>query len=235
MPLGLVDPVLALAADALDDLERTRIDNEGRLRSLRQVYGIEGDGAQLVGEAVALARVVEGIGALEHQAVLSLQRALRKHPLGPWVKRTVGVGEKQGARLLAAIGDPYWNTLHDRPRLVSELHSYCGYGDARRQVRRRGEKANWNATAKSRVWLIATSCIKQAASPYRAVYDEGRVRYDGAVHDRECRRCGPSGHPAPAGSPLSLGHQHQRAIRLVSKAILRDLWDEARAIHEEQP
>lgn len=70
--------------------------------------------------------MVEALGKLEHQATLNLQRAVRKHPLGPWMKATVGVGEKQGARLLAAIGDPYWNTLYDRPRTVSELWAYCG-------------------------------------------------------------------------------------------------------------
>ncbi len=37
------------------------------------------------------------------------------------------MGEKQAARLLAAIRDPYWNDLHDRPRTVSELWAYAGY------------------------------------------------------------------------------------------------------------
>lgn len=244
-PPGLVDPLLILAAQALDDLESTRIANENRLRSLRDVYGLAGSTQEA--EAAGL---VDGLAALEHQATLSLQRALRRHPLGPWVKRTVGVGEKQGARLLAAIGDPYWNSLHDRPRLVSELWAYCGYhvlragGDSAQArsdtqcsgagvapARARGQRANWNAEAKSRVWLIAGSCIKQATSPYRPVYDEGRERYADAVHQAECRRCGPSGHPAGVGTPLSPGHQHARAIRLVSKAILRDLWIEARDLH----
>ncbi|MCU1617355.1 MAG: hypothetical protein JWO98_4895 [Frankiales bacterium] len=269
-PLGLVDPLLILAAQALDDLEATRIANENRLRSLRDVYGLAGSSQEA--EAAGL---VDGLKALEHQAELSLKRALRSHPLGPWVKRTVGVGEKQGARLLFAIGDPYWNSLHDRPRTVSELWAYCGYhvirtgqtnhdsqrafvgaeqspggGDSGQgpcslrafdvahegsagvaPARARGQKANWSADAKSRAWLIACSCIKQETSPYRAVYDDGRERYAEAVHQVECRRCGPAGRPALAGSPISAGHQHARALRLVSKAILRDLWIEARAIH----
>jgi hypothetical protein len=262
----LVDPLLILAAQALDDLESTRIANENRLRSLRDVYGLAGSSQEA--EAAGL---VEGLAKLEHQAELSLKRALRRHPLGPWVKRTVGVGEKQGARLLSAIGDPYWNSLHDRPRTVSELWAYCGYhvirtgqtnhdsqrafvgaeqspgGGDHPQVaddtqpvvagvapaRARGQKANWSAEAKSRAWLIACSCIKQAESPYRPVYDDGRAKYADALHPVDCRRCGPSRHPAPAGSPLSAGHQHARALRLVSKTILRDLWIEARSVHEE--
>lgn len=242
----LVDPLLILAAQALDDLEGTRIANENRLRSLRDVYGLAGSSQEA--EAAGL---VDGLKALEHQAELSLKRALRRHPLGPWVKRTVGVGEKQGARLLAAVGDPYWHPLHERPRLVSELWAYCGYhvlragGDTTQwssethvatagvaPARARGQRANWNADAKSRVWLISCSCIKQTSSPYRPIYDDGREKYADAVHQVECRRCGPSGHPAAIGTPISAGHQHARALRLVSKAILRDLWLEARAIRE---
>jgi hypothetical protein len=93
-----------------------------------------------------------------------------------------------------------------------------------------------------RAYLIAETCIKfdgkpdkndrpRPLSPYRAVYDAGRVKYAEAVHPAACRRCGPAGHPAAAGSPLSSGHQHARALRLVMKEILRDLWSESRRIH----
>jgi hypothetical protein len=266
-------PLLALLADTLDDLERTRIANENRLRQLTRTetdsdgeergFGLTLDQPQVA----ALADVVAALGKLEHQATLNLQRALRKHPLGPWVKATVGVGEKQGARLIAAIGDPYWNTLYDRPRLVSELWAYCGLhvhpaaqtrfgthrtcGGGGKQgdpghappeaqgrpagvapTRTRGQRANWSTTAKTRAYLIAESCIKQARSPYRAVYDEGREKYADAVHPAPCRRCGPAGKPADEGSPLSAGHQHARAMRLVMKEILRDLWTESKRIHE---
>lgn len=266
-------PLLALLADTLDDLERTRIANENRLRQLTRTetdsdgeergFGLTLDQPQVA----ALAAVVEALGKLEHQSTLNLQRALRQHPLGPWVKATVGIGEKQGARLIAAIGDPYWHTLHDRPRTVSELWAYCGlhvlhpgqwtsdthtWGagvskqgdpghwsfdaqDARAGVaptRARGERANWSTTAKTRAHLVAESCIKQARSPYRAVYDNGRAKYAEAIHKQECRRCGPSGKPALKGSPLSAGHQHARAMRLVSKEILKDLWRESKRLHE---
>lgn len=233
----LFDPTLALLADVLDDLEHTRIANENRLRQLTRTEA-DSDGLERgfgldeshpdVGR---LAGIVEGIAALEHQATLNLNRAMREHPLGPWVKRQRGVGEKQGARLIAAIGDPYWHDLEDRPRTVSELRSYCGLGDAAKQVRRRGEKANWSADAKMRAYLVITSCIK-SGGPYREVYDEGRERYDGALHESECKRCGPSGKPAHPGSAISAGHQHARAIRLAMKALLKDLWLEARRLHE---
>lgn len=291
--LRLADPLLALLADALDDLERTRIANENRLRQLTRAEAdsdgeLRGFGYDLDEPAVArLAGIVAGIAKLEHEATLNLQRAMRHHPLGGWVKVTVGVGEKQAARLLAAIGDPYWNTLHDRPRTVSELWAYCGLhtlpvashalhesqgglagdgsqtrpdqstigtrssrvgatdrGDPDQSIhdahsavvkvaptRARGQRINWSTAAKMRVFLIAESCMKNRNSPYRAVYDDGRAKYVDAVHQTACRRCGPSGKPAEAGTALSAGHQHMRAMRLVMKEVLKDLWKAAREIH----
>lgn len=233
----LADPLLALAADVLDDLERVRIANENRLRQLTRAAvdtdGVErGFGLDEAHPDVArLAALVAELVKAEHTAELNLKRMMRSHPLGAWVSRTKGVGEKQAARLLAAIGDPYWNDLHDRPRLVSELWSFAGYGDAAQQVRRRGVKSNWSADAKMRAYLVSVSCVK-TSGPYREVYDQARARYAEAVHDNACVRCGPSGHPAAAGSPLSAGHQHARAVRAMSKEILRDLWREAKAIHD---
>jgi len=269
------DALLLVLSDALTDIEATRIANQNRLRSLDQVKGLAGSQA-----AVQLGGLVDALTAIEHGATLALRRELRRHPLGPWVKATVGVGEKQGARLLASIGDPYWHSQHDRPRTVSELWAYCGYhvlsigqgrpathgtsadalhpGQERRDThtspagvdpssnpgqdaddtqllvagvapsRRKGIKSNWNADAKMRAYLVAESCIKQRTSSYRVTYDDGRTKYEEAVHPTPCRRCGPSGKPAPEGTPLSAGHQHARALRLVAKAILRDLWIESR-------
>jgi hypothetical protein len=281
--------LLRVAADVLDDLERSRIANENRLRQLLH----DGDGGYGLSigdpQVVPIATVVDGLAKLEHQAVLALQRELRKHPLGPWVKRTVGVGEKQGARLIAAIGDPYWNTLYDRPRTVSELWAFCGLhvlrasqapddthkrpagaainirpgheqtvaheplagseqsspgGDSDQSAtvtqartvgvaprRTKGQRANWSTAAKTRAYLVAESCIKKANSPYRAEYDRGRAKYAESTHALDCPRCGPKGKPADIGSPLSAGHQHARAMRLVSKAILRDLWIESAVLH----
>lgn len=287
-------PLLALLADALDDIERTRTATANRLRQLTRSeadkdgeergFGLTLAQPQVAAVAAMLKAIkhdddvlknlgydVKAIGrpcaCLECSAVRNLEKAVRQHPLGPWVKATIGVGEKQGARLLAAIGDPYWNTLHDRPRLVSELWAYCGLhvlpaaqsmtaahpggggggkqGDPGQKniashgsragvapTRARGQRANWSTTAKTRAYLIAESCIKQARSPYRAIYDDGRTKYADAVHPAPCKRCGPSGKPAEAGSPLSAGHQHARAMRLVMKAILHDLWAESKRLHE---
>ena len=256
--LSLADPLLALAADVLDDLERVRVANENRLRQLTRTeedsdglergFGLPEDHP----DVARLAALVDGLAAAEHQAELNLKRQLRQHPLGPWARATRGVGEKQAARLLASVGDPYWNTLHDRPRTVSELRSYCGWGDARAQVRRRGQKNRWSDTAKKRTWVVVASCVKQLrkpcakpdgqswaehvddcdCSPYRLTYDESRRRYADTVHDIECVRCGPSGQPAQPGSPRAAGHQEAMAYRVAAKEVLKHLWREAKRLHE---
>lgn len=280
----LADPLLALAADVLDDLEKVRIANENRLRQLTrstedsdgEVRGFGLDEAHP--DVARLAALVGMLAEAEHKATLNLQRRMRYHALGPWAKAQKGLGEKQVARLLAAIGDPYIRpeiTREDgaveptRPRTVSELWAYAGYhvvpaghctgdphggsvsgeqngsdpGQGKTDAhmafagvapkKARGQRANWSATAKMRTFLIAESCIKNRESPYRSAYDATRQKYAGAVHAAECIRCGPKGKPAPVGSPLSDGHKHARALRAVAKEILKDLWREARRIHEE--
>lgn len=253
----LADPFLSLAAEVLDDLEKVRIANENRYRQLtRSVADVDG-GERGFGldesnpDVRRLRALVDALAIAEHQATLNLNRMMRAHPLGPWVKATRGVGEKQGARLLAAIGDPYWNGLHDRPRTVSELWAYCGYHpviaggnpdqsslDAQKAAvrvaakRARGQKANWSADAKMRAHLIAESIMK-AGGPYREIYDATRVKYADALHEVECKQCGPKGNPALVGSPLSDGHKHARALRAVAKEVLKGLWREAKRLHEE--
>lgn len=199
-----VEALLVILADALDDLERSRIANENRLRALQQVKGLGGTRAE-----ATLADLVDVLARAEHDATLSLRRAMRQHPLGGWVKRNVGIGEKQGARLLAAIGDPAWNAAEKRWRRGPyELYAYCGL--APEQKRRRGVKSNWNATAKMRAHLCAESCMKTMHSPFRAVYDRERVKW--------------------AERETSDLHKHNHALRVVAKEILKDLWREARRI-----
>lgn len=185
---------------------------------------------------------------LECTAIRNLQKELRAHPLGPWVKGMKGVGEKQAARLLGTIGDPYWNTLHGRPRLVSELWQYAGHGDPNRSKRRRGQVVEYSPDAKKRTWLIAAKCVtfidkttcadgahaeECTCSPYRVVYDTRKAATAERVHATECVRCGPSGHPAGFGTPWSDGHRHADALRVTGKEILKDLWRESKRIHEQ--
>lgn len=235
----LADPSLAFAADVLDDLEKTRNANANRLRILtrdeadsdgeHRGFGLTEDHP----DVAQMAAIVGSLDGLVKEATRSLERRVRKHPLGPWIKAQRGVGDKTAGRLLAAIGDPYWNTLHDRPRTVSELWAFAGLhtngeSAARRQ---KGVRANWSTVAKTRSWLVIEACMKQidptckrddaigvheggcGCSPYRIVIDDRR---------RRTRETHPDWTP---------GHSLNDAMRIASKELLKDLWIQARDLH----
>jgi len=129
-------------------------------------------------------------------------------------------------------------------RTVSQLWAYCGYGDPERKMRK-GISADelaglGNPRAKMLVHLLAEACLKagvrvgdsederKAIAKYGQVYLDARELYAERAHRHDCVRCGPSGKPALAGSPLSKAHAHAAALRKVGKEILRDLWEAAR-------
>jgi hypothetical protein len=210
----LADPLLNLLASAVDDLEQMRMANKNRARLLTKPADEPDKDGHCRGlglpedsdEAKWMLALVESMEATEKDAVKALERQMSRHPLGPWVKSMKGVGPKQGARLLASVRDPYWNDVHDRPRTVSELWSYCGYrpidlpgadqtvsgtqppsvgaGNPPRISQRftKGVKANWSPTARMRAWNIADSCVKQLRAPCAKVEgDDNAVHVDGCT------------------------------------------------------
>jgi hypothetical protein len=204
--------LLTIYADLVDDLEKSRIATENRAHSLREVKGLAGSPEEERLDSIAM-----GLAEAERKATNELKKAVKAHPLGEWIGKQCGVGEKQAGRLLGVLGDPAFRVDADSgevvERTVSQLWSYCGYGDAKAQVRRRGVKDHWNATLKVRAYLIAESCMKTPTSPYRKVYDEGRAKYAAAVHADECKRCGPSGKPALGHDPPRSPGPTQPAVR----------------------
>ena len=177
---------------------------------------------------------------------------------------TPGIGEPIVARVLGEIGHPviafpkHWEDNPDykeggdmdkkflvstvQPdgelffeRMVSQLWSYCGVGDANRK-HRKGETQQEALAAGSRftkalVWNMAQVCIKMVGgedkngvvkprSPYRNVYDDARTYYDTRDEGEHCEKC------KKDCTPL---HRHNKAIRKVMKTILRDMWVAARS------
>jgi hypothetical protein len=265
---SLFDPTLYVFAQFLDDIEGLRKAQGNRKRILTagapdedgatktdadgQVRGFGLDSTHPVVSTIeALSAQLD---AVEHQAILALNRAMRRHPLVFWQRSAKGVGEKQLARLLAATGDPYINATTGRPRTVSQLWAYCGLhtlpttdqrtrdtqtvcvggggilpaGAKKRPAptrwaplpgtnvaarRHKGIRCNWSTDAKTRAYLIATSCIKHDGT-YREVYDARRA------------------HTAVTHPDWTPGHSHNDALRILSKTILRDLWRAGRDYHE---
>jgi len=244
MTTNLVSGGMRALCDTLDDLEDLRISTENRYRALtRDVADADGAvrGLGLPPEhpvVVQVGKTLDLLQTQEHQMTLAVQREVRKSVFADWVKAQKGVGEKQAARLLASLGDPAVNESTGEFRTLRQLWAYAGYavdgGYARRPAKGMSQDDLFklgSPDVKMRAYLIATSCVKALGGNYRIVYDMERVALADAVHASECRRCGPAGKPALPGSPLSDGHKHARAVRKISKEVLRDLWTTARAAH----
>jgi hypothetical protein len=111
-----------------------------------------------------------------------------------------------------------------------QLWAYCGHGDADLPPVKKGEVqaqaalfAHGNPRAKMIVWNMAVAQVKGRGA-YRDYYDQVKAKYAGTKHPGSCVRCGPAGHPAKKGSARSAAHVNAIALRLVGKAILKDLW-----------
>lgn len=105
------------------------------------------------------------------------------------------------------------------PNLPPEPESFAPddlLADDIQVIARKLAKARGSAKTliKMRAYLVSTSCIKNLNSPYRAVYDTRRE------------------HTATTHPDWTLGHSYNDALRIVSKALLRDMWIESKRIHE---
>lgn len=213
----LITAHLLVAADLAEDLQRTRIATDNRIRAIKQYKA--GSTQQLEAMSVAIKK-------LEVQATREIEKAMKNHKLGDWVARTPGIGYNTVGKLLAVIGEP-----SDR-KTVGQLWAYCGL-DVRDGVaprHKKGVQGNWNDRARVILYTMAEVIVKNKKSYYRPVYDKARVKYGTAVHGVECLMCGPKGQPAVVDSRLGLSHQHKRAMRLVMKAIVRDIWIESKLV-----
>jgi hypothetical protein len=88
---------------------------------------------------------------------------MRAHPLGPWVKRTTGVGEKTGARLLAAIGDPA-----ALPSVKKALLNYDEPDEVREALQRAEKKLEAVVAAQPTPEPTAVPKKKKAPKPKKA-------------------------------------------------------------------
>lgn len=177
-----------------------------------------------------------------------------------FVESRAGIGYKGIGRILGAVGDPAWNSLAERVRRgPEELYAYCGLhtipagdhnltdthpaavsGGNVRPRRQRGVKCNWSPRAKTATYVVAESAYRQGF--YRPLYVAKREAAADKVHVAECRNrvrppgrsngCGTTAHPewGEPGSPWRAGHQHQHAISMVGKKILKEMFIEARAV-----
>lgn len=237
-------------ATLLDDVEGLRKAQANRVRILTTSEPdsdgvVRGFGLSEGNRSVGILKILlEDLDGFEADIVKELQKIMKDHPLGPWVKKQKGVGEKQAARLLAAVGDPYWideaefeqedgtiTKREARARTVSELWAYAGLhvdnasGTAVR--RRKGVQSNWKTEIKTRAYLIAEACVKAGVRKDPADEDKriSTSEYGKVYLERRA-------HTATTHPDWTAGHSHNDALRIVSKALLKDMWLESKRLHE---
>lgn len=221
---------LLIAAESLDDQERMRIALENRVRDMIDTKGLIP--RPFWDNALGAAK------AAEHQMTLELQRELRKLPLHPWIKGTIGIGEKQSARLLAAIGDPSVRPERDEdgeltgemvPRTVGQLWAYCGFHvvNGAAPKRRKGVQGNWNETARMRARLIAESAQKSGVRQIDGCDDDEGYDLDHRVAITPYGQVYLDSRSQDADLDSTNLHKHNRALRKVAKTILKDMWIES--------
>lgn len=261
---SLFDPTLATLAALLDDIEGNRKAHANRVRILTtdepdEDGVIRGFGLDESHPAVGiLSGLGEQLAALEHQTILALQRAMRQHPLAPWQKQAKGVGEKQLARLLASIGDPYLRTLPDgteQPRTVSQLWAYCGLhnlpsghptSDAQPDAAAgatfppgptkelpaptRPASAPGSHVAAKRAKGVKANWATDAKTRAYLIATSVIKQPSSPYRAVYDARRALTAETHPDWTP---GHSHNDALRITSKRILRDLWRAARDYHEQ--
>ena len=211
----------------VEDLQRVRISHGHRIRQALPL--IPGTVVPPRGSESWKAFFEHSAEALqsEERRVLSLVHKLLKHdPLGSWLLSQRGIGPALAVSILGEC------MPLERFKNPSKLWAYAGLHviDGKAARRQKGQRANWNTRLKTRMYLFAVSVLRAGDSPWRALYDQRRVheaaRAGGAPVDTDALQ-----EIVPA-EPLRLIVQHKRALRIVEKALLLDLW---RVAHGEVP
>jgi hypothetical protein len=175
----------------------------------------------LAADLVVIAQTVEIFDKARRQVELDMKRVVRKLPVYPWAEQVHGFGELGLAVVIAEAGDlsaypkkghlwkrfglaPFENrafsTWRMKGGLSAEEWTAAGYSP-----KRRGEIHG----------VISDPLFRQQTvvkGRYRQIYDERRARF------------------AAANPDLRPAHLHQDALRIMTKALLRDLWSVWRGI-----
>ena len=258
---------MRFTSSALDDIERVKIAQENRLRSLTRSEPDEDNIVRGLGlpndnpNVIIASATVDSLKAVEKELVKDLTKQLKKSPFYAFSKDLRGVGEKQFARLLTSIGDPFWReediiNVADDPittrdgrviepgeisfpagsRTISQLWGYAGLAnneDGSIVRRTKGVKSNWNTEAKNRAWLIVESCQKQLDPECKAT-SETAIK----EHYEDCA-CSPYRVVIDDRRTDTLvthpewtpGHSMADAQRIAMRHLLRDMWRFARDVH----
>jgi len=152
-----------------------------------------------------------------------MEQYIKTEPLyTKWLGRIKGIGPVLAANLIHHFGycDGKYEDGRERVPHVSSLWRYAGMHvvNGKAPKRQRGQKVDYNTKARTLVWKITDSFIKQRTSPYREIYDSEKKRQLTLMESNA------------ANAPSSALHAELRARRKVAKIFLAHYWLVARQI-----
>jgi len=179
----------------------------------------------------------EGVKVLEDKVARLVSKALREHPLWPWLSQYPGLGGIHVARIIAIIGDP---RRFPGPR---SLYHYFGVHvvNGRLPMRHKGQRCDWNPKGRTALLMPGGICeqiVRLRVPKYRDRHDMEKERLQrerGVVElpASEVHR-GPALPPSEGvevlrgidvlSGPLRPFQIEQRAQIIAGKAFLADLW-----------
>lgn len=191
-----MDSTLRALVDLRDrTIQKSRIAFGNRVSALERGADTSGNGTMEL-----ITRWEERFDMLEAEADKDIERLAAKEPIIEQMIKVRGVGLLLAAKVAAMIDI-------EKSPTISSLWRYAGYGlkDGERDKPTKGEKLIYNKRLKTTCYLVGTSFLR-SNSPYRHIYDEARIYYDGSHPD------------------WTKAHKHNAAIRKMIKIWLSHLW-----------
>lgn len=173
----------------------------------------------LASDLAAVATAIEPCAAARHEIELEMKRIVRKLPIFAWAKEVKGFGELGLAVVLAEAGDlsGYPKKGHLWKRLGLAPFEGKAYSTWRMKGGLTAEdwtEAGYSPRRRAEVYAVISEPLFRAQSvaqgPYRAIYDRRREA------------------TAVAHPDWTKAHSHMDALRVITKILLRDLWQEWR-------
>lgn len=175
----------------------------------------------LLGILTVVSSAIEPIQKERDRCELDMKRTVRKLPVYEWAKAVRGLGELGLAVIVAEAGDiaKYPKKGHLWKRLGLAAHEGKAYSTWRREGGLSAEDwvaAGYSPRRRAEVYAVISEPLFRQQSvvsgPYRAIYDRRRAR------------------TAEAHPDWTKGHSHADGLRVMTKYLLRDLWQEWRRV-----
>jgi len=185
--------------DTYTQSQKIRIASENRLRALIQQ-------ADQGPESVFLNVLLNRFAEIEKDITKQMGKAVKQHPVWPWLSGVKGLGPKLSTKLLGLIPEDISSFT-----TVSKLWRYAGLAviDGKAERPKKGEKLHYNIRLKTTMYLIGMSMIK-TKSPYKLVYDRAKAYYQQTRPE------------------WSKAHVHMASMRKMQKVFLCHVWEKWR-------